>query len=42
MLESGRITQRGTHAELSDQEGLYRTICQIQEGKEERGDGQSE
>lgn len=42
VLENGRITQRGTHEELSGQEGLYRTICQIQEGKEERGDGQSE
>ena len=42
VLENGRITQRGTHEELSGQEGLYRTICQIQEGKEERCDGQSE
>ncbi len=39
VLENGRITQRGTHRELAAQEGLYRTICQIQEGKEEESDG---
>ena len=34
VLENGRITQRGTHAQLAAQPGLYRTICEIQEGKE--------
>lgn len=34
VLENGRITQRGTHQQLAAQEGLYRTICEIQEGKE--------
>ena len=34
VLENGRITQRGTHQQLAAQPGLYRTICEIQEGKE--------
>ena len=36
VLENGRITQRGTHEELAEQPGLYRTICDIQQGKEAR------
>ncbi len=35
VLEDGRITQLGTHEELSSQDGLYRTICDIQLGKED-------
>lgn len=34
VLEDGRVTQLGSHRELSAQEGLYRTICDIQLGKE--------
>jgi len=30
VLEKGRISQAGTHSELSNQEGLYRTIYQAQ------------
>lgn len=30
VLENGCITQRGTHAQLQAQEGLYRRICSIQ------------
>lgn len=30
VLENGRITQRGTHRELSKQEGLYRKIYELQ------------
>ncbi|HLO01603.1 MAG TPA: ABC transporter ATP-binding protein [Symbiobacteriaceae bacterium] len=30
VLEEGRIVQRGTHAELLDQPGLYRTIYEMQ------------
>ncbi len=31
VLEDGRITQQGTHAELIHQEGLYRRIAEIQD-----------
>jgi ATP-binding cassette subfamily B protein len=34
VLEDGRITQQGTHEQLAAQDGLYRTICEIQQGKE--------
>ncbi len=30
VLENGRITQRGTHAQLVSQEGLYRKIYDLQ------------
>ncbi|MCI8539053.1 MAG: ABC transporter ATP-binding protein [Oscillospiraceae bacterium] len=30
VLENGRIVQRGLHAELAAQEGLYRRVCAIQ------------
>ncbi|MDR0897496.1 MAG: ABC transporter ATP-binding protein/permease [Oscillospiraceae bacterium] len=32
VFEEGRIVQRGTHEELAAQEGLYRTLCQVQAG----------
>jgi ABC-type multidrug transport system fused ATPase/permease subunit len=31
VFEEGRITQRGTHEELSAQPGLYQTMCAVQE-----------
>ncbi len=31
VLEEGRVTQMGTHAELAAQPGFYRRICEIQE-----------
>ena len=33
MLEDGRITQQGTHAELIQRQGLYRRIAEIQDGR---------
>ena len=35
ILEDGVIADRGTHAELAARPGLYRTICEIQQGEEE-------
>lgn len=34
VLENGTVTQHGTHTELVHEPGLYRTICEIQQGKE--------
>lgn len=31
VLDSGKVAQMGTHEELSQQEGIYRRICRIQE-----------
>ena len=31
VFEKGRIVQSGTHAELIDQDGLYRKLCHVQE-----------
>ena len=42
VLEKGRITQQGTHEELSSQPGLYRRICEIQQGGDEPADGEAE
>ncbi len=30
VLDEGRVVQRGTHAELIAQEGLYRSLCRVQ------------
>jgi ATP-binding cassette subfamily B protein len=35
VLESGRVTQLGTHADLIEQDGLYRQLWQIQTALEE-------
>ena len=35
VLESGRVTQLGTHAQLIDQDGLYKRLWQIQTALEE-------
>jgi ATP-binding cassette subfamily B protein len=35
VLESGRVTQLGTHADLIEQDGLYRKLWQIQTALEE-------
>ncbi|MCL2191937.1 MAG: ABC transporter ATP-binding protein/permease [Treponema sp.] len=32
VFEKGRIVQSGPHAELIEQDGLYRRLCQVQEG----------
>lgn len=37
VLEGGRITEMGTHAQLRDAGGWYSRICRIQEGEEEGG-----
>lgn len=34
VLENGTVTQHGTHTELVHEPRLYRTICEIQQGKE--------
>ena len=39
VLEGGRIVQRGTHAQLAAQEGLYRRICTIQNELDEATEG---
>ncbi len=38
VLENGRITQQGTHAQLIRQEGLYRRIAEIQDAVSEGGE----
>ncbi len=39
VLEDGQITQQGTHAQLIQQEGLYKRIYELQnEGGESDGD----
>ncbi len=38
VLEDGRITQQGTHAQLIHQEGLYRRIAEIQDAVSEGGE----
>ncbi len=38
VLEGGRITQQGTHAELLRQDGLYRRIAEIQDAVSDGGD----
>ena len=39
VLEDGRITQQGTHAQLLRQEGLYRRIAEIQDATGEEIEG---
>ncbi|MBD5169293.1 MAG: ABC transporter ATP-binding protein [Oscillibacter sp.] len=39
VLEGGQIVQRGSHAELAAQEGLYRRICTIQNELDEAMEG---
>jgi ABC-type multidrug transport system fused ATPase/permease subunit len=34
VLENGRVVQFGTHEELMKQEGLYRTLTELQTGSE--------
>jgi len=36
VFEKGRIVQSGTHAELMEQDGLYRRLCQVQEITDEQ------
>ena len=38
VLEDGRITQQGTHAQLIGQQGLYRRIAEIQDAVSEGGE----
>jgi len=38
VLEDGRITQQGTHAQLIQRQGLYRRIAEIQDAVSEGGD----
>ena len=37
VLEQGRITQAGTHAQLLEEEGLYRRIVEIQTARMNEG-----
>ena len=39
VLEGGRIVQRGSHAQLAAQDGLYRRICTIQNELDEAMEG---
>jgi ATP-binding cassette subfamily B protein len=41
VMEKGRITQRGTHAELSRQKGYYRDVWLHQTGREEAAEGRN-
>jgi ATP-binding cassette subfamily B protein len=38
VLEDGHITQQGTHAQLIQQQGLYRRIAEIQDAVSEGGE----
>jgi ATP-binding cassette subfamily B protein len=38
VLENGRVTQQGTHAQLLRQDGLYRRIAEIQDAVSEGGE----
>jgi ABC-type multidrug transport system fused ATPase/permease subunit len=40
-LEDGRVTAQGTHEQLAAQPGLYRTICEIQQGKSNSEEAQN-
>jgi len=37
VLESGRVTQNGSHADLVEQPGLYRELIQLQDGSQRAG-----
>ena len=39
VLEKGRVAEAGTHEELLRQNGIYRRIYDIQNGKEDTGNG---
>jgi ATP-binding cassette subfamily B protein len=41
VLEDGRVTAQGTHEQLAAQPGLYRTICEIQQGKSNSEEAQN-
>ena len=39
VIEDGRLTQLGSHQELSQQPGYYREVFLLQNGQDQAGDG---